>query len=58
MTVYVLIEHDFHEPAQGILENHAIGIYADKAKAQECADEYNKIFAPWRYSVERAEVIE
>lgn len=57
MTVYVLIEHDFHVPAQGTFKEHAIAIYADKEKAQTCADEYNKIFAPWRYSVARAEVI-
>ena len=54
MTVYVLLEHD---PYEGFRER-AIGIYADKEKAQVTADAYNKTFAPCRYSVERAEVIE
>lgn len=57
MTVYVLIEHYPYKRIQGGFKEHAIAIYADKAKAQKCADEYNKIFAPWYYSIERAEVI-
>ena len=57
MIVYVLIEHDPYNPTQGFKE-HAIAIYADKEKAQNCADEYNKVFAPYFYSVERTEVNE
>ena len=57
MTIYVLIEHDPHNPKEGFKE-HAIGLYLDKDKAQFCADEYNKVYFPYIYSVERAEVME
>lgn len=55
MSVYVVIEHDPYLPKEGF-DSRIIALFTKKENAKLCAAEYNKCFAPYYYTVHRAEV--